>query len=244
MMVVATIAASLFLCTAAVSNAQTKPLRHLVYNVGVTELTQADELVMGNVGMLATASSGVAHYTGGLLSKGTITVDIVGFTNGDDAFAVQIAEQTDNRRAPLVRVDVTSDGELRIAPDDTNNVTAEEQALLRLLARKFLSQDALLAGKWVHQQVDRQTDIHEEYRITGTQPNGDLDIALDQRIKVAGAQPFDSTTHGLITYSPKYKVPRALSMDGRTHHEGIQQTQVEDLKVNLNLITDSFEPNS
>ena len=244
MMVVATIAASAFFSLTAAGRAETKPLRHLVYNVGVTQLTQTDELVMGNVGMLATASSGVAHYAGGLLSKGTITVDIVGFTNGDDAFAVQIAEQTDNRREPMVRVDVTSDGGLRLSPDDSNNLSAEEQALLRLLARKFLSQDALLAGKWVHQQIDRQTDIHEEFKITGTQPNGDLEIAVNQRIKVAGAQPFDSTTHGTITYSPKFKVPRAITMDGRTHHEGIQQTQFEDLKVNLNLISDSFEPNN
>ncbi|MBV8726165.1 MAG: hypothetical protein JO233_00135 [Candidatus Eremiobacteraeota bacterium] len=243
-MVVLAAIVSLFFSFTAPAQIQAKPLRHLVYHVGVTELTQTDELVMGNIGVMATASSGVAHYTGGLLSNGTMTVDIIGLTTEGDAFAVQISESTDHRRAPLVRVDVTSDGELRIKPDDAINVTSEEKELLRLLARKFLSQDGLLAGKWVHQLVDSQADIHEEYHVTGTLPNGDIDIALDGRLKVAGAQPFDTTMHGTITYSPAFKVPRSISIDGRTHHEGIQQTQTEDLKVNLNLISDSFEPNS
>jgi hypothetical protein len=244
MMVVATIVVSSFLPFTAATQAQVKPLRHLVYQIGVTQATQTDELVMGNAGAMPTASSGVAHYTGGLLSDGTMTVDILGLTAEGDALAVLILEQTNNRRSPLVRVDVTSDGQLRMKPEDAMNLTAEEQALLRLLARKFLSQDALLAGKWVHQVVDRQADIHEEFRVVDTQANGDIDIALDQRIKVAGAQPFDSTTHGTITYSPIYKVPRAVSIDGRTHHEGLQQTQTEDLKVHMNLVSDSFEPGS
>jgi len=243
-MVVVTIAASAFLPFTAPTQAQVKPLRHLVYHVGVTESTQTDELVMGNSGWMPTASSGVAHYAGGLLSDGTMTVDILGLTAEGDAFAVQIKEQTDNRRAPLVRVDVTSDGQLRMKPEDAINVTSEEQALLRLLARKFLSQDGLLAGKWVHQVVDRQADVHQEYRVTGTQSNGDINIALDERIQVAGAQPFDTTTHGTITYSPAYKVPRIVSIDGRTHHEGLQQTQTEDLKVHMNLVSDSFEPST
>ncbi len=244
MVVVGTIVASAFLLSAAATQAQSKPLRHLVYNVGVTESTQTDELVMGNHDWMPTAGSGVAHYSGGMLSNGTIDVDIIGFTNEGDALAVQISEHTDNRRSPVVRVDVTSDGALRMRSEDAINLTSEEQALLRLLARKFLSQDGMLAGTWVHQLIDRQADIHEEFHVTGTQPNGDINIALDERIKVSGAQPFDTTTHGTITYSPAYKVPRLVLIDGRTHHEGLQQTQTEDLKVHLNLVSDSFEPNS
>jgi len=243
-MIAAIIAPVACFFAAATLAADAKPLRHLVYNIGVTVSTQTDELVMGENGEMPTASSGVAHYTGGILSQGTMTVDIIGFTADGDAFAVQISEETNNRRAPVVRVDVTPDGELRMTPDDAINVTPEEQALLRLLARKFLSQDGLLAGRWVHQLADHQADVREEYRVTGTRPNGDLTIALDQRIKVAGAQPFDTTTHGTITYSVAYKVPRAVTIDGRTHHEGVQQTQTEDMKVHMDLLSDSFQPNS
>lgn len=213
---------------------QRKPLRHLVYQVGVTVSTQT-EIPTGDI-------SGAAHYASGMRSHGTMTADIMGFT-ADDAFAIQISEQTDNRKAPSVRVDVTADGGLRIKPDDVLNVTEEEEALLRVLARKFLSQDGLLAGKWIHQLAEDRASIHEEYRITGVHPNGDVLIALDQQIKMGGAQPFDTTTHGMITYSMPYSVPRSISLDGRTHHEG-PRLETDDTKVNLELLTDSFQSRS
>jgi len=241
-LVILAITAAAVLAASSVVRAEPgKPLRHLVYKLGVTVTTQTEELVMGENGEMPTAGSGVAHYTAGMLSRGTMTADVMGFT-GDDALAVQISEQTDNRKAPPVRVDVTVDGQLRINPDDLVNVTEEEQELLRLLARKFLSEDGLDAGRWVHELEQGKANLHEEYRIMARQPNGDLTIALDQRIKVAGAQPYDTTTHGTITYSNSYKVPRSISIDGRTHHEGIQQTETDDTKFSLDLISDSFQP--
>jgi len=229
------------LCASIASADQGKPMRHLVYKVGVTLSTQTDELTMGENGDTATGGSGVAHYTGGTLSRGTITVDVVGFTP-DNALATQISEATETRKAPVVRVDVTSDGQLRIPSDQILNVTEEEQTLLRMLARNFLSDENLSAGKWVHQASQDQANVHEEYQITGSQPNGDLLISVNQQVKVAGAQPSDTTTHGTVTYSSKYKVPTSIALDGRTHHEGVQQTETDDTKVNLDLLSDSFQP--
>ncbi|MBV8364855.1 MAG: hypothetical protein JO193_09850 [Candidatus Eremiobacteraeota bacterium] len=214
--------------------------RHLVYNVGVTVTSQTEELTMGASGDTATAGSGVARYTGGMLTKGTITADVLGFTS-DNAFAVQVAENTDNRKAPPVRVDVTPDGQVRVPPDQLTNVTPEEMTLLAMLGRSFVSDDDLAAGKWVRQTVNGDSNIHQEYQVTGTQPNGDLMLSLTEQMKLGGAQPSDTTTHGTITYSNKFKVPRSITLNGRTHHEGIQQTQTEDTKVNLDLLSDSFQ---
>ena len=230
-----------FACSGA-ALAQKLP-RHLVYKVGVTVSSQTEELTMGENGDMPTGGSGVARYTGGMLSHGTIAVDVVGITS-DGALATQISEDTDNRKAPPVRVDVTAEGQLRIPVDQVLNVTEEEQALLRMLGRNFVSGDDVNAGKWVHQVSQGNADIREVYQVTGTQPNGDLVINVNQQVKVSGAQPSDTTAHGTITYSGKFKVPRSVSLDGRTHHEGVQQTQTQDTKVNFDLLSDSFQTGS
>jgi hypothetical protein len=222
---------------------QGKPLRHLVYRVGVTVSTQTSELTMGENGDMPTGGSGVANYNGGMLTKGTMTADVLGLTP-DNALAIRISEDTDNRKAPPVRVDVMSDGALRIPPDQALIVTQEEQTLLRMLARDFLNADDLNAGQWARQVAQDKANMREVYRVTGTQPNGDVSIALDQAVKVEGAQPSDTTTHGTITYSSKYKVPRSVSLDGRTHREGIQQTETNDSKLTLELVSDSFQSGS
>src|SRR5579864_4256532 len=108
-----------FACTGA-ALAQKLP-RHLVYKVGVTVTSQTEELTMAENGDTATGGSGVARYGGGMMSRGTLTVDVVGLTP-DGALAVQVSEDTDNRKAPPVRVDVTADGQLRIPSDQLVNV--------------------------------------------------------------------------------------------------------------------------
>ncbi|MBV8726166.1 MAG: hypothetical protein JO233_00140 [Candidatus Eremiobacteraeota bacterium] len=235
-----------FLCTGA-ALAQKLP-RHLVYKVGVTVMTQTEELTSGE-GMAGaapgsnstvSASSGVAHYNGGMLSHGTITADVLSIT-ADNALAIQISEDTDNRKAPPVKVYVMPDGQLVVPGGDATNITPEENTLLQMLGRSFVSDDDISAGKWVHEVNQKDANVHETYQITGTQPNGDLSISLDQRVKLGGAQPSDTTTHGTVTYSNKFKVPRSVTLDGRTHHEGIQQTQTEDTKVNFDLLSDSFQ---
>ena len=230
-----------FACTS-VALAQKLP-RHLVYKVGVTVSNQTEELTMGENGDTATGGSGVARYNGGMLSKGTMNVDVLGITP-DNALAIQISEDTDNRKAPQVRVDVMPDGQLRIPADQMVNVTEEEHALLNMLGRNFVSDDDVSAGKWVREASQANSNVREEYAITGSQPNGDLTISVNQHVKVTGAQPSDTTTYGTISYNNKFKVPRSVSLNGRTHQEGIQQTQTQDTKVNLDLLSDSFETGS
>jgi len=235
--------AGVLAASSAVLADQGKPMRHLVYKVGVTVTSQTEELTSGQSGDTMSAASNVATYSAGMLSKGTMTADVIGITQ-DGALAIQISEDTDNRKAPPVRVDVTSDGQLRIPPDQLVNVREEEQALLRMLGRNFISADDVSAGKWSYQLSQDKANVHEDYQITGTQPNGDLLIAVNQQVKMGGAQPSDTTAHGTITYSSKYKVPRLVAIDGRTHNEGVQQTQTQDTKVNLELLSDSFQSGS
>ncbi len=236
---------------AAPAQADQNAWRHLVYSVGVNVATRTDVLVSGKPATVVMGSpsqesgqmSGTNSSTDSMLSKGTMTVDIIGLT-ADNALAMQVSEDTDNRKAPPVRVDVTSDGKVRVPADQTLNVSQEEQTLLRMLARNFLTAQDARAGHWIQHLSLTYVDVDEAYRITDIQPNGDVTIALDQMMKVPGAQHSESKFHGTIIYSSKYKVPRSVSLEGISRREGIDHAETADSKLNLDLLSDSFQPRS
>jgi len=238
------------LCPAS-AQADQKAWRHLVYSVGVNVSTRTDVLVsgkpatavMGNASQDTGQMSGTSTSSDSMLSKGTMTVDIIGLT-ADNALAVQVSEDTDNRKAPPVRVDVTSDGKVRVPADQTLNVSQEEQTLLRMLARNFLTAQDAGAGHWVQHLSLGYVDINEAYRIMGSQPDGDLTISVDQTMNVPGAQHSESKFHGTIIYSSKFKVPRSVSLEGISRREGIDHTETADSKLDLGLLSDSFQPRS
>jgi len=251
MLRILTIALSGILLCSTGALADQKAWRHLVYSVGVRVTTQTDVLVsgksatavMGNAGQSMGQMSGTSSSGDYMLSKGTMTVDIIGLTP-DNALAMQVSEDTDNRKAPPVRVDVTSDGVVRIPPDQNLNVSQEEQTLVRMLARNFMTAQDAGTGHWAHHLALGYVDIDETYRIMGRQTDGDLTIGLDQTMKVPGAQGSESTFHGTIIYSNKYKVPRSVTLDGRTRREGADHSETADSNLNLGLLTDSFQPPS
>ena len=245
---IATIALIAILLCQAGALADQKAWRHLVYSVGVRVSMQTDELVsgksatavMGNAIQDTGQMSGTSSSTDSTASKGTMTVDIIGLT-ADNALAIQISEDTDNRKAPPVRVDVTSDGKIRMPPDQTLNVSQEEQTLLQMLARNFVSAQDLSAGRWDHQLSLGYADVQEAYKVVGTQPNGDVTIGLDQNMKVSGAQGSLSKFHGTIIYSMKYKVPRSVSLQGLSRREGADHSETADSNLTLDLLSDSFQ---
>jgi hypothetical protein len=213
-----------------------KPFRHLVFQIGVTVTSKNDTLVSG----ADTTGSQTAHYGGSMIANGSITADFLGITQ-DNSFRIQISENTDNRKAPPVEVDVTEDGNVRVTANQLSNLTDEEQAILPLLARSFVTDEDVKAGTWKRSSSQGKNTDEETYRVTSQDPSGDIKIQMDQRIIVRDAQPFDTTTHGSITYSRKYKVPRAIVIESRTHHEGLQTTDTQVTNEHFNLVTDSFE---
>ncbi|MDQ6932483.1 MAG: hypothetical protein M3160_04835 [Candidatus Eremiobacteraeota bacterium] len=219
--------------------AEGKPFRHIVFRVGVTMTTQNDTLVSG----IDTGGSQTAHSGGGMVATGSITADFIGIT-GDNAFRIQIAESTDNRKAPPVAVDVTGDGNVRVTQNQVVNVTEEEQTILPMLARYFVTDDGVSAGQWTRKSSGPKSSVDETYRVTSQEPSGDVKIEMDQRINVRDAQPFDTTTHGSITYSTKYKIPRAVVIESRTHRESVQGAQTDNTRAHFDLVTDSFQTGS
>ncbi|MBC5829274.1 MAG: hypothetical protein GIW98_03650 [Candidatus Eremiobacteraeota bacterium] len=229
---------AVLLCNSTVA-AEGKPFRHLVFNVGVTMTTQNDTLVGG----IDSGGSQTAHSGGGIVATGSITADFIGIT-ADNAFRIQIAENTDTRKAPPVAVDVTSDGNVRLPQNQMVNVTDEEQTILPMLARYFVTDDGVSAGQWTRKSSVGKNSDDETYRLTSQEPSGDIKIDMEQRINVRDAQPFDTTTHGSITYSIRYKVPRAVVIESRTHRESVQGAETDNTKAHFDLVTDSFQTGS
>lgn len=230
------LASLLIFLSYATAGAAGKPFRHLVFHIGVTETSQNDTLVSG----ANTTGSQTAHYGGTMMATGSITADIMGITQ-DNAFRIQISEDTDKRKALPVEVDVTGDGNVRVPQNQLSNITDEEQAILPLLVRYFVTDEDVSAGTWKRNSSQGRNSDEETYRVASQEPSGDIKIQLEQRIVVRDAQPFDTVTHGSITYSTKYKVPKAVVIESRTHHEGVQTTQTEDTKEHFDLVTDSFQ---
>ena len=226
-------AAGLLLLSQSAALAEEKPLRHLVYKVGVTTTTQETVQSFGaDTGTLGAGS--MAH--------GVVTADILAFTP-DNAFRVQISEQIDAHAGPKIEVDIAPDGSVRVKPDDAVNISEEEQVLLRSLARNFVTADDIKAGSWVVAQKQGQNSDNEEYRVKSTSGAGDLSIELDQRVMVKdGPQPSDTSGHGNIVYSSKYSVPKTISLDSITRSGGIAGGGSREIKIEYELVSDSFMP--
>jgi len=215
-----------------VGAAEKKTLRHVVYKVGVSTTTQ--ETVKG-------VGADTGTLGGSNMVHGVVTADIMGFTP-DNAFRVQISEQLDTHAGPKVEVDVTPEGAVRIKPDDALNISEEEQVLLRMLARNFVTVDDLQAGSLVKSQSQGHNTDNEEYRVKSTSDTGDLSIELDQRVMVKdGPEPSDTSGHGKIEYSAKYSVPKNISIDSTTRKGGIAGGGSRTIKIEYGLVRDSFQ---
>ncbi|GAC1502883.1 MAG: hypothetical protein NVS1B14_07930 [Vulcanimicrobiaceae bacterium] len=221
-----------------------KPIRHLVYNLGVSIRQQTDVHTSGGTAAGddnvrgSAGGSQTQHASVSTLSRGSISVDIVGMDR-DRSLVADISESTDTRKAPVVRAIVYPNGVVEVGVSDAENVTEEERLLLHFLARDLVTPSAVAQGNWHSSQIIPQGTQSESFHVVSTARDGTLRLEVDRNVVVRDAHPFDMVTHGTLLYDEAKSTPKMVALSSRTHHEGLQQTDTIDQNVDLDLVTDS-----
>lgn len=189
------------------------PIRHLVYKFDVTLSTTATvhDSGIGGDG----PSSGSSEYHSGASDEGTITVDVMQ-VQPDTGLVVQIAEQARNRRDAVPTECVTYGNGAVICDQSHGQLNEEEMNLLRFLGRNFVNSSLIdVHNHWQYASNDPQSSETNDYTIGKTA--GDmLDINYQRVLKVTGAQAFNATTDGSMTYNKALSMPVSVKEETMT----------------------------
>jgi hypothetical protein len=189
------------------------PVRHLVYNFDVsldTTSTVHDSGIGGDGPV-----SGSSDYRAGTSDQGTIAVDVMQ-VQPDTGLVVKIAENARNRRDSVPTVCVTYGDGAVICDQSHGQLNEEELNLLRFLGRNFVNPALMDAqNHWRYSSNDAQSSETNDYTIAKT--TGDvLDIDYQRVLKVAGANAYDATTDGTMTYNKAMVMPVSIKEETRT----------------------------
>ncbi|MDQ2873063.1 MAG: hypothetical protein M3R35_08055 [Candidatus Eremiobacteraeota bacterium] len=215
-----------------------KPVRHVVYHFDVS---MTSTLTTHSSGVDdGTGGSGLADYSGGSADKGTIALDVLQ-VGSDGGLAVQVTETAQNNRsAKATTCLVYNDGRLNCDPN--GKVNEEEMALLQVASRDFVDPTQFDAHK--HWRVGGSSNgftTSTDYTLTGGDPAGVVTIALQRVDKVEGAQGYNATTDGTVTYDVPLSIPTAVKEDAvMRQNRGMGQDNRVDTHITLNLISDSL----
>lgn len=212
-----------------------KPLRSLTYDLRLSAATN------GIVERSAIGTAGSTHedFTGGGESKGTITVDVIAAT-ADSGLVADVSENATNRNRPKVRVAITAAGALSYDPQQSNNITDEEDTLLRWLARGFITPDDRAPGAAFN--IDTSAGGSrgmEHYRVLSA--DGPV-LSLDYKAeaKRTGLGGGDMTRTGSLVYDAKLAVPRSASYKDVEHRSQVGSFVTTERNVSLTLTADTF----
>jgi hypothetical protein len=213
------------------------PIRHLVYNFDITLSTIATVHDSG-IGGDGPASGSTNYNSGAQGDEGTITVDIMQ-VQPDTGLVVQISEKARNRRDAVPTMCVTYGNGAVICDQSKGQLNEEEMTLLRFLGRNFVNHSLIDAhNHWQYTASDPESTETNDYTIAKT--TGDvLDINYQRVLKVSGANAFNATTDGSLTYNEKLSMPVAIKEQtiGRkntgagnydTNHQDMTFTLVQD----------------
>jgi len=185
-----------------------------------------------------TSGSGQRHAAA-TVSASSITVDVIQATD-DAGLLVDIAEDAPKRARPKVRVGVAGDGTLLYDPKDASNLSEEEMAVIRWLARGFYGDHPTEIGTaWiVDQSSGSHTDI-ERYRVLAHDASRvTLGYALEERTTVAGG--YAGTREGSLVYDTAMVVPVKAAFDGVARRQVGESYNTLRTSVRLTLTADSF----
>ncbi|MEA2665921.1 MAG: hypothetical protein QOI11_2865 [Candidatus Eremiobacteraeota bacterium] len=219
----------------AVSAEAIKPLRSLTYElrvtVGVVRSIERDAI--------GTAGSTHGDFAGGEGSQGTITVDVIAATD-DRGIVADVRENAEGRSRPVVRVAITGEGTLTYDPRQSHNVTGEEDALLRWLARDFVSLEVRAPGAiWNVDTSSGNARGAEHYRVVSA--DGSL-LKLDYKAesKSSGIGSGDMTRAGTVVYDARMSVPTSANYKDIIHRQQLGTYDTTEMAVQLRLVADSF----
>lgn len=209
------------------------PIRHLSYKFDITLSTTATvhDSGIGGDGPV----SGSSDYHSGASDEGTITVDVMQ-VQPDTGLVVQIAEQARNRRDAVPTMCVTYGNGAVICDQSKGQLNEEEMTLLRFLGRNFVNRAMIDAhNHWQYASNDSQAAETNDYTLGKT--NGDLlDISYQRVLKVAGANAYNATTDGSLTYNEKFSMPVSIKEQTTTRKNtgaGNYDTSRQDMSFTL-----------
>jgi hypothetical protein len=220
---------------ATASGATPQPMRTLTYDIDVTIGTVRTL----RVDAIGSAGSGVSNTGAAIETRGTITIDVIAATT-DGGLVVDVVENSPNRSRPKVRIAIAKTGDLTYDPKLSENVTEEEDALVRWLARGFYGQGTEAQGSnW---SVDRSHgDVKglEHYQ-TKSVDAGQVTLDYKAETEVRGAQGFDMTRIGSLVYDTKMVVPTTVSYQEVTHSSRMGNYDTITVSLNMKLAKDTF----
>ena len=183
--------------------------------------------------------NGTIPSTGALAAKGSIGIDVVALTD-DARLVIDIAETAVKRTRPKVRIEVASDGVVFYDPKNAENLTEEELALVRWLARGFYGDHPTEPGTaWsVDQSANGFFDV-EHYRVVARDAH-QVTLEYAQEQKASGAAPFFGTRGGSLVYDTALVVPIRVTFQGESRRQIGAAQETLRTSVTLTLVTDSF----
>ncbi|HEY8313661.1 MAG TPA: hypothetical protein VIG51_05755 [Candidatus Baltobacteraceae bacterium] len=216
-----------------------KPIRHLAYHFDVSVISTLTSHSSG-IGD-GTGGSGLANYSGGQSDKGTITLDVMQAA-ADGGLTVQVAENALNSRSAKSTLCVVY-GDGRMICDPNGKITEEEQALLQAAGRNFVDPTQFDAKKhWRVAGGQNGFTTATDYTMTAGDPTKVVTISLQRVDKMDGAQGYNATTDGFISYNMPLSVPTAIKEDTvMRQSQGMGQDNRVDTHVSMNLLTDSMQ---
>ncbi len=139
-------------------------------------------------------------------AKGAISVDVVEATD-DFGLVVDVAEDAPSRAHPKVRVVIGPTGEMVYDLRRDGDLSEEERALVRWLARGFYGEHSLEPGTvWTVDDSSNGATVVEHYRVLSSEPHlVTLDYQLDEKTK--GSEGFSGRRTGSLVYDTALIVP-------------------------------------
>jgi hypothetical protein len=171
--------------------------------------------------------------------RGSISVAVLSATD-DAGLIVEVAENADQRTRPKVKIALGPDGSLFYDPTNAANLTEEEVALVRWLARGFYGDHPREPGTvWT---VDQSTNGHvdvEHYRVLSRDRDRvTLNYALEE--KAGGVTGYDATREGSLVYDTALVVPVKVTFQSSSRRQIGPTMNTTRSTITLTLTADSF----
>ncbi|MBV8300075.1 MAG: hypothetical protein JO083_11085 [Candidatus Eremiobacteraeota bacterium] len=186
-----------------------------------------------------TRGAGEAAVKRTFKAQGSIVVEVLQATD-DAGLVVDVAENAADRTRPKVRLAIAQDGTLLYDPKNGENLTEEELAVARWLARGFFGDHPTETGTaWtVDQSAQGRTDV-EHYKVIGHDAQRvTLDYTLDE--KVAGVAGYEASRAGSLVYDTALVVPLKANFETESRRQVRGAYDTTHTTIAITLTSDSF----
>ncbi len=158
----------------------------------------------------------------------------------DAGLVVDVSERATNRSRPSLRVAIPADGVLVYDPGQANNLSEEEDTLLRWLARGFYGDHPRAAGAaWIVDASGNGIADVVHYRVDAAAATT-VTLHYDGQRTAHGLRAYDAARTGTLVYDTARVVPLHAAYQGWSHSGRFGDFETTDVSVELTLTADSF----